>query len=306
VPTRRAAHRRIARVLDGGADRERSPGTIAHHAELGGVPEMAARAYVDAAEASVWVFAFAEAAELVERGLRQAQRLSDETRIPLQKDLLHVYSRISMARVRPADLEDRVRRLIREARAIGLADVEADGHFDLAALQYERGDYEGTHRSSIRSADAVREAAPDARAAHVLADAACCFLLIERDLERARELADEAEILAHARRSRRSCRSRWREPSSITTTESWTHAAEAFDEVVRLGRRVRDRWWESPARARRVMIDLDRGDADAALTRAREAEFLAGQLGDDAEAAFARGLAAVAAGMADGWRMGCR
>jgi hypothetical protein len=78
-----------------------------------------------------------------------------------------------------------------------------------------------------------------------------------------------------------------------------THAAEAFEEVVRLGRRVRDRWWESPARTRRVMIDLDRGDADAALTRAREAEFLAGQLGDDAEAAFARGLAAVAAGMAE-------
>jgi DNA-binding SARP family transcriptional activator/tetratricopeptide (TPR) repeat protein len=299
VPTRRATHRRIARVLDGGSNRNRSPGTIAHHAELGGVPEMAGRAYVEAAEASVWVFAFAEAAELVERGLRQAERLPDEVRIPLQNDLFHVYTRVSMAGVRPGDLEDRVQRLTLEAHAAGLPEAEADGYFHLAALQYERGDYEGTHRSSVRSAEAVRETVPDARTAHVLADAACCFLLIERDLERARELADEAELLAHAEGS---------DIVQIPLARALLHhhdgeldkAADAFDEVVRLGRRVRDRWWESPAHARRVMVDLDRGDAEAALARAREAEVLASRLGDDAEAAFARGLAAVAAAMADG------
>lgn len=48
---------------------------------------------------------------------------------------------------------------------------------------------------------------------------------------------------------------------------------------------------------RMIMVDLDRGYPERALARAREAEELAERLDDSAEAAFARGLAAVAARM---------
>jgi hypothetical protein len=295
-PGRRTIHRSIARALhrsDGVL--QRSPGSVAHHAERGGLRELAARSYLEAAEHSLWLVALDEAAVQVARGLAQLEWLPDEQRIPLEMGLLRVHGFRSMRDRRPADLENRVRRATDEARRAGLSAVVAVGHAVLMEIAYQRGDFKDAARSSLRSAEAGRESEP-VTAVRALAETAACLLLLDQAPEDARRLASEAFTLAEEHEL---------EMDVVALARALLHhhdgalanAARAFREVVRLGRKAQDRWWEGPALTRMIMVELDRGAPASALTRAREAEELAERLGDETEVAFARGLGAVASAM---------
>ncbi len=293
-PARRAIHRRIATALDE-LDRSegRAPSAVAHHAELGGLSRLSARACIEAAEDSLWVFALDEAAELVERGIRQLERLPDETRIPLEMGLLRIHTFRSMQERRPRDVEARVERVVDEARTEGFVEVVATGHALLMELQYQRGAFEEAGRSSVRSAEVARDASPD-KAIRSLAETSACLLLLDQAPEDARRLASEAFDLADKHGV---------EVDVVPLARALLHhhdgelkrASESFREVIRLGRRARDRWWECPALTRMTMVELERGEPQRALARAREIEELAERMGDEEEVAFARGLGAVAA-----------
>jgi DNA-binding SARP family transcriptional activator/tetratricopeptide (TPR) repeat protein len=292
-PSRRAIHRSIARTLDRpDGPEERRPAALAHHAELGGLAELAARSYLEAAERSLWVMALDEAEELVARGLAQLEPLPDDRRIALEMALLRVHGFRSMRDRRPADLETRVRRLTDEARDAGLIGVVAVGHAVLMELEYQRGAFDEAARSSLRAAEAGRESEP-VTAVRALAETAACLLLLDQAPEDARGLAAEAFHLAEQHGV---------EMDVVALARALLHhhdgalddAARAFQEVVRLGRRAQDRWWECPALTRMIMVELDRESPESALGRAREAEELAESLGDETEAAFARALGAVA------------
>lgn len=292
-PARRAIHRAIARALDGAdAPDGGTSSAVAHHAASGGLPELAARAYAEAAEQCLWLFAFDEAAELVDRGLAQVEGLPDETRIPLEMGLLRIFGFRSMKDRRPDDVEARVRRVTREARDAGLRGVVAVGHAALMEMEYQRGALKEAARSSVSAARAGKGGEPVA-AIRALTETAACLLLVDQAPEDARRLASEAFLLAETHDV---------EMDVLALARAFLHhhdgeleeASRAFREVVRLGRRDRDRWWECPALTRMTMVELDRGDLTAALERAREAEKLADRLGDDTEAVFARGLGAVA------------
>jgi hypothetical protein len=265
---------------------------VAHHAERGGLAAISAGAYMEAAEDGLWVFAFDEAATMVERGLAQLEALSDERRIPLEMGLLRLYSFRSMRDRRPADVEARVRRVTEEARNQGLAQVVAKGHACLMELQYQRGAYDEAGQSSLLSAKAGRESEPTT-ATRSLAETAVCLLLLDQAPDDARRLASEAFSLADERGVEMDVVALAR--ALLLHHEGELAAASvAFQEVIRLGRRAKDRWWERPAMTRMVMVELDRDDPERALARARETEELAERMDDGVEAAFARGLAAVA------------
>lgn len=292
-PARRAIHRAIARALDGADAPESGPASaVAHHAASGGLPELAARAYAGAAEHCLWLFAFDEAAELLARGLAQLEGLPDETRIPLEMSLLRLYGFRSMKDRRPDDVEVRVRRVTREARDVGLGAVVAVGHAALMEIEYQRGALKEAARSSVSAARAGKAGEPVA-AIRALTETAACLLLVDQAPEDARRLASEAFRLAEKHDL---------EMDVLALARAFLHhhdgeleeASRAFREVVRLGRKARDRWWECPALTRMAMVELDRGDLRAVLMQAREAEELAERLGDETEAAFARGLCAVA------------
>ena len=293
-PGRRAVHRSIARALERpDGHRTVEPATVGHHAELGGLPELAARSYLDAAEHSLWLFALDEAGELVTRGLAQLEEIADDERIPLEMGLLRLYGFRSMRDRRPDDLERRVRRVTDEARRAGSTGMVAVGHAILMELEYQRGAFHDAARSSLRSAEAGRGSDP-ATAARALAETAACLLLLDQAPEDARRLASEAQSVAEEHGV---------EMGGLALARALLHhhdgeleaATRAFEEVVILGRRARDRWWECPALTRMIMVELDRSDFTGALVRADEAEALAERLGDETEAAFARGLRAVAA-----------
>lgn len=293
APARRAVHRSIALALDGPARAQnRFHGAVAHHAELGGLPALAARAYSEAAEYSLWLFALDEAVELVRRGLSQVENLPDEYRIALEMNLLRLYGFRSIRDRRPADVEDRVRRVTEEARQSGFNEVVAIGHATLTELEYQRGAFEEAAESSVRSAEAGRESEP-ATAVRALAKTGSCLLLLDQAPEDARRLTREAVILSEKYELKM-------DVVALAQALLCHHdgklddASRAFETVVRLGRKARDRWWESPVLTRMIMVELDRGDFERAASRAREAEALAERLGDETEAVFARGLGAVA------------
>ncbi|MFW6010327.1 MAG: ATP-binding protein [Gemmatimonadota bacterium] len=304
APTRRAIHRGIALTLDRRPPgSERSPGAVAHHAELGGLPELSARAYSEAAERSLWLFALDEAAELVERGLACLETVAEEDRIPLEMALLRIYSFRSMRDRRPEAVEERVHQVTKEAREWGLADVVAVGHATLTELEYQRGAFDEAARSSVRSAEAARSSVrsaeggtgpPPLAAVRALAKTGSCLLLLDQAPEDARRLTSDAVALAGESGV---------EMDVVALARALLHhhdgelddASRAFREVIQLGRRAKDRWWESPALTRMIMVELDRGHPERAAVRAREAEKLAKRLDDETEATFARGLGAVAA-----------
>ena len=303
-PVRRQIHRSIAAALDAvERGQGRMPGAVALHAELGGLPAVAAAAYAEAAENSLWVFAFDEAALLVERGLVQAGELSDEERLPLEMDLLRIYSFRSMHDRRPAGVEDRVREITERAARRALTPVVARGHACLMELQYQRGAYDQAGESSLLYARVGREGGP-ATAARALSETAACLLLLDQAHDDAGRLTEEAARLADEHGL---------EVEGVALARALLHhyhgelpeASRAFQEVVHLCRRTQDRWWEPPAMNRRILVALDRGDPEGALALAREARELAERMDDEAERAFARGLEAVAAaGMDPGGEVG--
>lgn len=295
-PARRAIHRAIAQRLDA-LDRSagRVAGAVAHHAELGGLSAVSARTCVEAAEESLWVFAHDEAAELVARGLAQLDGLPDETRIPLEMGLLRIYAFRAMQGRRPDDVEDRVRRLTARAVEERMREVVAQGHALLMELQYQRGAFQEAGASSVRSAEAGRRSDPHT-ATRALAETAACLLILDQATEDARRLTAEAAALAEDHGI---------EAVTVSLALALLHhhdgrleeAARAFDDVIRLGRQLRDHWWTCPALTRLVMVDLDRADPRQALVRAREAEELSKRMADEEEAAFAMALGAVAGAM---------
>jgi DNA-binding SARP family transcriptional activator len=295
-PARRAIHRAIALRLDA-LDRSagRVPGAVAHHAELGGLPDLSARACTEAAEESLWVSAHDEAMELAARGLAQLERLPDETRIPMEMGLLRIYSFRSMRNRRPQEVEERVRRLTGQAVDAGLREAVALGHALLMELQYQRGAFQEAGESSVRSAEAGRRSDP-ATATRALAETAACLLILDQAPEDARRLATEASALADKHRIN---------VDAVALATALLHhhdgrldlALRAFRDVIRFGRQAKDHWWACPALTRMIMVDLDRADPDQAMARAREAEELTERMADEEEASFARGLGAVAAAM---------
>jgi DNA-binding SARP family transcriptional activator/tetratricopeptide (TPR) repeat protein len=303
-PVRRQIHRSIASALDAvGRGQGRMPGAVAHHAELGGLPAVAAAAYAEAADNSLWVFAFDEAALLVERGLAQAGELSDEERLPLEMDLLRIYSFRNMDDRRPDGLEDRVREITEAAARRALTPVVARGHACLMELQYQRGAYDQAGESSLLYARVGREGGP-ATAARALSETAACLLLLDQAPDDARRLTEEASRVADEHGL---------EVEGVALARALLHhhhgelpeASRGFEEVVRLCRSTQDRWWEPPALTRQILVALDRGDHEDARAMARKAGELAERMDDEAEGAFARGLGAVAAaGMDPGGEKG--
>ncbi len=293
-PVRRQIHRRIAKVLDAVDPGEgRTPGSVAHHAEQGGLAGLAAGAYAEAAERSLWVFAFDEASIMVKRGLAQLEDLPTNKQISLELDLLRIYSFASMRDRRPEGLEARVAELADAAREQGRTNLVAIGHALQMELQYQRGAFTEAKRSSLRYADAGRASGPET-AVRALAETATCLLLLDQAPRDARRLASEASSLSREHNLR---------VDAVALAQALLNhydgklrdASRAFEDVVQLGREANDRWWECPAMTRLIMVELDRNDPQRAVARAREARWLAERMDHPEEAAFARGLGAIAA-----------
>ncbi len=293
-PRRRLMHRQIAHQLNqADTPSQALASDIAHHASLGGDHTLAASASLAAAERSLKLFAYAEAAELAQRGIQHCQALEGRTRIELHLGLLRIGAIAGVTQERATQLENEVHRLISQANALGLKDEEATGLEILMILRFSNSDFASVHQNSLRVAEASRTASP-VTAARMLASGGSCLAEIGREMTRAEALLLEAQSLAA-----RVGLAIIDIPCGLGCVQRhqahYTEARDLLQQAWRLAQAQQDHWRECTCLTYLAMTELEADDPAAALPYCQEMATVAAKMnGEGSEAVFATALKALA------------
>jgi DNA-binding SARP family transcriptional activator len=291
IPRRRMVHAQIARALAELPDADGALASdLAHHADLGGDVERAAFAYAAAAERALKLFATVDAHQLAERGLRFVDRLDGNPRITVEMRLLSVQAQTRISD--RAALSNRISRLTVAAQEAALKDVAWKGFFVLSLLQFLDDDFHHAQESTLRSVEAARSADPPT-AVRAMAVTSRCLLLIERDLEQAVSLADEAQVLAQ---------SHGLAPLELPWALGLAHyhlgdidrAHADLCLAVERSRACDDHWHHCMCLQQLACIALERGRTDEALAWCAQLDEFAARLGEGSERPFGMAVAALA------------
>jgi DNA-binding SARP family transcriptional activator len=290
-PRRRHVHDRIARSLAEAATADASlHGDVVHHAALAGNHELAAASAVSAAERCVRMFANDEAARLAETGLAHAERLTGAARIAARVALLGIKFTSGRWFRRASELEAELSRAVAEARGAGMHAEAARALHWLSGSQRERGDIRGAHESTLLAAEVARSGDSAARGRQ-LVHTARCLAFLDRDIERARSMIEEATVLLPTHEHD----FEWRQ--AVALIGSYCDAPEctsSLEAALQLSRRDEDRIGECECLIRLVQVALDRGQPASALAWCRELAPVAAKMNEGSEGAVADALEALA------------
>jgi DNA-binding SARP family transcriptional activator len=290
-PRRRHVHDRIARSLaEAAADDPSLYGDVVHHAALAGNHDLAAGSAVSAAERCLRMFANDEAARLAETGLAHAERLTGAARIAARVALLEIKVRSGKWFRRASELEAELSRAVAEAREAGMHAEAGRALHWLSGSKRERGDIRGAHESTLLAAEVAR-AGDSAARGRTLVHAARCLALLERDIESARSMIEEARVLLPSHEHD----FEWRQ--ALALIGSYCDAPEcvaSLEVAVQLSRRDEDRFGECECLIRLVQVALDRGEPAHALACCRELAPVAAKMNEGSEGAVADALEALA------------
>jgi DNA-binding SARP family transcriptional activator len=289
-PRRRLVHLQIARVLQrtrGGDDA--TAGEIAHHATLGGEPELAARASVAAGERCLRLFAFGEAAELAKRGLQHVGHLEKKTRIRHHISLLGIL--LNSGRASHPGLGTDLTRLVMEAQDAALPAEAARGFFLLSIIGYAGGNFDFAQSSTLRALDAARAADPGTQARQ-LADSARCLLMLERDVPKARAMIVEARDALGPAGDQLACVA-WARGLLDRYRGEGSSALAALDDALEGYRREQAHWETYQVLSATVLCHLESGDAAAGLARCAALRDVASKMAEGSEPVFAAGTEAL-------------
>lgn len=266
---------------------------IAHHASLGGNHELAASTALAAAEQCLKLFAYAEAAEMAQRGIQHYNYLDDRTRIRLHLNLLWVINIAGVTGGRVTQLEYDVQHLRQEAIRLGLKEEETIGLETLMLMNVNQSNFADLDEHSLRATEISRVASP-ATAAQLLAYSGSCWAEIGREMHRAEALLREAESLA-ARVGI--------QPIDLLCglgclDSYYAHYAEArnqLQQALLLAQAEQDHWRECNILSYLAMVELESGHPAAALPYCNEMAIVAAKIqGGGSEGAIATALAALA------------
>ncbi len=287
-PRQRLVHAQIARALADAPDADGALASdVAHHAALAGDLSLAARACISAGRRCVRLFASRQARELSLRGRRLAASLPDAERVPILIELMAIEL---LAEPRP-DLEASISSLAEQARALGLAAVEARAWFLRSVLAFRAGDSKSAFDSTLSRVEATRQASALEHGAE-LAGAARCFLLLEKNLDVAEQFITRARALLGEQS----------EPLDVTWSrgllararDDLDAAAERLARAVLLARRQQLRWEECECLVELAWVDLDRGRPDLVLVHAEELAQVAEKVVESAYVPLVESLKALA------------
>jgi hypothetical protein len=285
---RKVMHGRVAEIIeeDAAVDLDRAS-DLAHHASLCGDPALAARSMIFAGRLCLRFFANDEAKSLATRGLEWASGLSGAERIRLTIDLRDVELAAAPLDDWDAAARDYVQ-LAEQALDFGEIAHARLGYQMASYVRWLRGQW-GHAREQTLQAARVTRAADDADQIIGMAETAKCLVMIERDLSQADAML--MEVRALAKRNRISHR-------AIPAVEGMLRfhrnqlpeAEESFLEARALCKTAGDRLDEFQANEYLVMIDLERGNVDAALERSLALLEIGERIREGSEAPFARAL----------------
>jgi DNA-binding SARP family transcriptional activator len=292
-PRRRLVHMQIARALGGGGLGDGSTaGEVAHHAALGGERELAARAYLAAADRAVRVFASAEAVRSASAGLEHAASLPRDVRLPLQLALMRVKVMTAALQGERRALGSELSRIIVEAEDAGLPALAASGFHTLSILQHDGGDLGAAHTSTLRAVDVAR-GAPPSDVARQLSDSARCLALLEREIPPAERLLEEAHAIL-GDEARGTLHFAWGVGLVARFRGRTGEARELIEHAMRLARRDEDHWVECEALITLAEIALEEDDPRTALAWCAELTPVASKMGEGSEAPAAEALESLA------------
>ncbi len=291
-PRRRVVHGSIARALAADPDpHEVLAAEVAHHAALGGEPELAARAALAAARRCLRVFARAEAIRLARSGLENVEALPTKERITHQLALLQVFVYAGEGNAHGEEFATRLAEAVEQAERAGLHEDAGEGLLALSVLQFEQGDSGAAHESTLRAAEHVRDADPLVRALQ-LGHTARCLAMIEREMDRAFALFHEAEGLA-LRAGAQVPSVEWARGMFCWFRGEHGDALAALRTALALVRGAQDRWAEYECQRCIVSLELESRGFEAAKADARELDRVAAKMTGGSERSVARALLAL-------------
>lgn len=307
-PRRRLIHTHIAQALNAIADgiasltapaltgqfvapTSPSINDVAHHADLGSDHALAATACWRAAERCLRVFAYAEAAELTQRGLRHCPYLGTNDRIHLHLNLLKACVKAGVPKQQATEIQQALQSLIQEAATLGLKEDESTGLEALIGLNYDHGNLSEVQQYSLRAAEQGRTASP-ATTMYMLAHTGCCLAEIGRDMVRAESLLLEAQSI-----SDRLGIPAIDIPFGLGCVQRFQGHTDEARSLLRQGwqmaQMAQDHWRECICLTNLVMLELEIGNPTAALNDGNELIRVSAQMGGGSEAPHAAALDAV-------------
>jgi DNA-binding SARP family transcriptional activator len=289
-PRRQVLHRAIAKRLAEHANAEPAlHGDVAHHAALAGDHPLATQAAIAAADRCLRMFASEDAARLAESGMVHADRLDADERVRAHVALLGVKVRSGLWLRRAANLGARLTELAREAEARGLGAEAGRALSYLSYLQREHGDLQGARNSSHLAVSAARDADAESRGLQ-LSYSARCLALIDRDMEQASSMIEQAaSLLPGHERDFEWC---WAHALERDYRDA-ADAGECLERARRLACAKEERFGEFECLMRLVQRELERGSPAQALAWCRELGPVAAKMTDGSEGVIADALDAL-------------
>jgi DNA-binding SARP family transcriptional activator len=288
---RRAMHRQIAEQLavDAGVDLDVAA-VLAHHAQLSGDPYLACKAMVSAGKLCIRFYANDQAMDLYRQGMKIATELSDAQRICLILELGQV--RLNAEPIEDWQHQvDEFVRLAEEAIDHGSPPHARLGYQMASYLRWEHGELQGAKRFSMQ-AERVSRGATDKAQILGMAEAAKCLAMLERDLSRADAMAMEARAMAN--RLDYSCAALFLSQGILRYYEDkFDEAVECLEDARTQAKSDGDRFSEYMANEYLTIVELERGESEAAYQYASKLVAIAERMREGSERPFSLALLAV-------------
>ncbi len=299
APRRRLIHGQIAQaiaiILDGYEAEGALAGELARHAALGGNDALAARGCSLAAERAMRVFANGDAIGLAVRGLHHVRRMelgNERAGVHIALLKTQILASSGSRQQRWPDLLVELSHAIAAAEAEHLTGVAATGYYLLSVLHQDEGDIAQAQATTLRAADAGRNA-DMATAGAQLANTARCMIELEFDTARAEGLLKEAGALLDGSRSE-AVEFFWGGALLRRWDGSLDAAVALMRDALRLAHNNEDRWRECKCLMWLAAITLELGAPLAVLDHCEQLRPLAAKMGESGELPFAQALEALA------------
>jgi len=284
-------HRRIAEFMEGDAavDLELASG-LARHASKSGDPAIAARSLVLASRLCLRFFANDDAYELACKGLEFAADLTGANRVCLILELKEVQLQAA-----PVDDWESA-----AAEYVALAEQALDhgalsharlGYHMASEIRWAHGNWSGAKRE-IMQAERVTRGGSEEMHIVGMAEAARCLLLLEKDLPDADAML--MEVAARAERGRIDSDALPAAQGMLKYYENDLGEAESLLEEARVRTKTHgNRLQEFQANEYLTMIEIEKGDYQAAASRCQALLSLGDKLRQGSEGPFAHAIEAL-------------
>lgn len=295
APRRQLIHNHIAQVLNE-VTTPTSPliNDVSYHADLGQNHELAARASLAAAERCARIFAYSEATELTQRGIRHCHLLETAQRIHYHLHLCRAWVSVGVVKDQAIVFQQNLERLIQEADHLGLQAEKEIGLEALIIFNYEHGNFEYIQEQSLQASQLGQTTSPSENTFSMLARSACCLAGIEQEMPRAQALLIDVEAIRdRLELDVASMDILFTQGCLYRHQGNYDQAQAQLHQAWQVAQQAQDHWAECKCLLRLIKTQLEAAQLSQALDYCQEFTQVSALMGEGSEMAHAAALSAV-------------